>query len=108
MKARKNSFEDLVLLKCEEGVPVSTKRSKISVEQYTDEFGRVLERPCIATVDVAEDLSKFKVSDFCIDNLAAAGSLGSLVTQVIHGSDMNIADNIEFGLHILDGIEVEE
>lgn len=109
MKARSKSFFEEVQIKSEPCPAQVNTYDIVTEEQTVDEYGRVLKKSVIKTVNSEELNAGLKVSDFYLENLIAAGSFDSLKeVGTINSVGLDAIDSIESGLHVLDGMEVEE
>ena len=61
-------------------------------EKFVGPDGRILTRNVEKTIDPAENMKKFKVSDFSIENLTAAGAVNNLKVCSLSGDIMVSAD----------------
>ena len=88
---------------------VSTLNTKyeVCINEQIVENGRIINKPIIKTIDMAEEMKPYKVSDFYLENLIASGSVDGLkdVTNEFGSLGMDGLDGIS---NQLAGIEVPE
>lgn len=77
------------------------KCSSRYVEEQVLDNGRILYKTVTKEYDPREVINKYKVSDFTIENLQAAGALAQLKTCNMSG---NVMDNIDRAVATLDGL----
>lgn len=70
--------------------------SKRVAEDYVNDSGVILKRHVPSTIDVRDTMSKFRPSDFMIDNIIAVGALDSLKScQYVINSVGELSDNLD-------------
>ena len=72
----------------------------VKKQKYVEELGRVVNYSENAQINNAETLSKFKVSDFCLENLEQIG-YSLEYQQTLRRNQLGCIDNLEKSLSTL-------
>lgn len=87
--------------------PIKSKLQQVFAIETKSKNGKLFKEEKITTIDPKEELGKYKVTDFCLENLIELGAVANL-KNVNFGSDkFSIIDSATSMLDKLDNIKIE-
>lgn len=92
MKKKISWFEN-VQTTCDPSFP-SPKEERVYGQESIEVSGRIINTPVIKTSNPSELLDSLHVTDFCLENVIAAGAVDTLQETSINAS--SISKNVEF------------
>lgn len=79
--------------------------NELAEEQIVND-GRICTTIKAKKVDPREKMAKWKVTDFCIENLQASGALAGLSHTALNGNVIQEADNVTKAINTLENINI--